>query len=214
MTLRLSHLVRVMTSTAQLRRLDIEALAGGTLVLVLVVAMTLLATHNVGEMLTRNTVRISLTWYAAALILMLQLQRADWSAATTPGRLARWCWTWAVVVFLVHLAMAFHFYHGWSHADAFERTRQVSGTGEGIYTSYLFTLLWVADAAWWWIRPAAYAARSRWFDRLLHAFMLFIVFNGMVVYEKGAIRYAGIMMFAAFAVAWCLARGTARLQSA
>ncbi len=203
-----------MNSTAPLRRLDLEALLGGTLVLVLVLAATVLAAHNLGEMLTRNTVRLSLAWYAAALIAMLQLQRGDWTAATMPGRLARWCWTWAVVVFLVHLAMAFHFYHDWSHADAFERTRQVSGTGEGIYTSYLFTLLWVADAAWWWIRPAAYAARSPWIDRLLHSFMLFIVFNGMVVYEEGAIRYAGLVMFAAFAVAWLLARGPVRLRTA
>jgi len=203
-----------MNSTAPLRRLDLEALLGGTLVLVLVLAATVLAAHNLGEMLTRNTVRLSLAWYAAALIAMLQLQRGDWTAATMPGRLARWCWTWAVVVFLVHLAMAFHFYHGWSHADAFERTRQVSGTGEGIYTSYLFTLLWVADAAWWWIRPAAYANRSPWMDRLLHSFMLFIVFNGMVVYEEGAIRYAGLVMFAAFALAWLLVRGPVRLRTA
>lgn len=214
MTLIFSHSVHLMTTTAQLRRLDIEALVGGALVLVLVVTATVLAAHNLGEMLTRNTVRLSLAWYAAALITMLQLQRDDWEAATPPGRIARWCWTWAVVVFLVHLAMAFHFYHGWSHAAAFERTRQVSGTGEGIYTSYLFTLLWIADAAWWWVRPAVYAARSPWIDRVLHAFMLFIVFNGMVVYEEGFIRYAGLVMFAAFAVAWYLARGGTRLRTA
>ncbi len=210
----LSHSVHAMNSTAPLRRLDLEALIGGALVLMLVIAATVLAAHNLGEMLTRNTVRLSLAWYAAALIMMLRLQRGEWTAATPQGRLARWCWTWAVVVFLVHLAMAFHFYHGWSHADAFERTRQVSGTGEGIYTSYLFTLLWVADAAWWWIRPAAYAARSPWIDRLLHAFMLFIVFNGMVVYEQGFIRYAGLVMFAAFTVAWYIARGPVRLRTA
>jgi hypothetical protein len=196
------------------RRLDAAALVVGCALLLIVLGGTAIFAHDLGETLTRNTVRLSLAWYAAALIAMLNLRQDDWTAAAPLGRLARWCWTWAIVVFLVHLAMAFHFYHGWSHAAAFERTRQVSGAGEGIYTSYLFTLLWIADAAWWWIRPAAYAARSPWIGRLLHAFMLFIVFNGMVVYEEGAIRYAGIVMFAAFAVAWYLSRGAQRLRTA
>jgi hypothetical protein len=65
----------------------------------------------VGEMLTRNTVRLSLAWYAAAILLMMWLTPRDWQAATCVGALARWCWTWALVTFLVHLVMAFHDYH-------------------------------------------------------------------------------------------------------
>ena len=64
-----------------------------------VILLTYALTSGTGEMLTRNTVRLSLVWYAAALLLMLRLGPADWSAATAPGKLARWCWTWALRVF-------------------------------------------------------------------------------------------------------------------
>lgn len=186
--------------------------AAGFVFLVAVIALSTVMTDNTGEMLTRNTVRLSLAWYAAALCLMMRLGPADWLATSVLGRLARWCWTWAVVCFLVHLAMAFHYYHHWSHTDAFEHTRQVSGVGEGIYASYLFTLLWIGDAAWWWIRPQQYAVRSPWIDRAVHAFMLLIVFNGMVVFESGPIRWAGLLMFLVLPAAWIYLRGVPRFR--
>ncbi|MBX3411548.1 MAG: hypothetical protein KF708_02430 [Pirellulales bacterium] len=198
----------MMTSTAAEPRrvtlpLDTAVLVGGAVVLVAVIALTRLWAYDVGDLLTRNTVRLSLAWYAVALCLMMRLRDTDdWRAVSTRGRLTRWCWTWAIVVFLVHLAMAFHYYHGWSHAHAFERTREVSGVGEGIYISYFFTWCWIIDALWWWCLPARYAARSAWIDRLLHTFMLFIVFNGMVVFETGGIRWAGLVMFVLLAAVW------------
>ena len=79
--------------------------------------------------------------------------------------------------------------------------------------SYLFTLLWAGDALWWWGSPLTYAIRSRWLTRALHAFMLFIVFNGMVVYETGPIRWAGLLMFVGLAIGWCAARGVPRFRT-
>ena len=134
--------------------IDRVVLIVGVLLLTLVLVLTQRLAADVGDALTRNTVRLSLAWYAMGLCLMMRLAAGDWSARTTRGRFARDCWTWALVCFLVHLAMAFHFYHHWSHAHAFERTRQVSGVGEGVYISYLFTALWAADVACWWLRPA------------------------------------------------------------
>src|SRR5207244_1221257 len=96
---------------------------------------------------------------------------------------------WGLVCFLVHVAAAFHYDHHWSHAEAFEHTRQVSGVGEGIYFSYLFALVWSADATYWWLLPANFATRSNWIDRLLHGFMLFMVVNGTVVFASGPIRW-------------------------
>jgi hypothetical protein len=69
----------------------------------------------------------------------------------------------------------------------------ISGVGEGLYVSYLFTAVWLADVAWWWLWPESYAGRSAWIGRLTHGFMLFVAFNGTVVYETGAIRYAGLV---------------------
>lgn len=183
-------------------QLDLLLAAAGPLLLAGVAGVSLLGGPDTGEWLTRNFVRLALAWYAAALVLMMRLGPCDWAAATPGGRLARWCWTWGIVTFLVHLSAAFHFYHRWSHQHAFERTREVGGVGEGIYVSYVFTVLWAADAAVWWLRPQAYATRSRWIGRSLHAFMLFIVFNGTIVYEAGPIRWVGAAAFALLGLAW------------
>jgi hypothetical protein len=171
-----------------------------SLLLTAVLGLPLLtASTTLGDDLVRNTVRLSLLYYAIALNLMLMLRPADWPARTPRGRLARGCWTLAWLTYLVHLAMAFQFYHNWSHAAAMEHVRSVSGVGEGIFVSHLFTLVWTADVLFWWLRPDTYARRSPWIGRALHAFMLFVVFNGTVVYEEGPIRWAGVAMFAELA---------------
>jgi hypothetical protein len=187
---------------------------GGLALLAVVLAGSVLLPGNDGERLTRNTVRLSLAWYSVALVQMMRLSAADWAAAKPRGRLARACWTWSIVCFIVHLAMAFHYYHHWSHAHAFEHTRATSGVGEGLYVSYLFTWLWIGDAAWWLRAPQSYAARPAWIDRTLHGFMLFIVFNGMIVFESGAIRWAGVVLFVALPLAWLASRGRPRRSMA
>ena len=150
---------------------------------------------TLGDDLTRHMVRLALAFYAVAVTLMLCLRPADWQATTGRGQVARWCWTLALAAYLVHLAMAFHFYHHWSHADAVAHTQEVSGFGPGIWFSHLFTLVWTLDVASWWLRPARNARRSPWWDRLLHAYLAFIVFNATVVYEQGPIRWAGLLLF-------------------
>jgi hypothetical protein len=174
----------------------------GALILALVLALSCMPVATVGTELTRNTIRLSLAWYFVALILMMGLPRQERNATTRRGRIARWCWTWGVVCFVLHLVAAFQFFHQWSHAHAFEHTREVSGIGQGIYVSYLFTGLWILDTIWWWCWPQEFATRSIWWDRCLHAFMLFIVFNGTIVFETGMIRFVGATMFVILAAAW------------
>src|SRR5262249_10269401 len=103
-------------------RIDWFLLAAGALLLLVVLALSATLAANVGDTLTRNTVRLSLAWYAAALSLMMGLRERDWDASTRAGRVARDCWTLALACFWVHLAMAFHYYHHWSHWDAYEHT--------------------------------------------------------------------------------------------
>jgi hypothetical protein len=157
-----------------------------------------------GDDLIRNTIRLALLFYAAAATLMLRLRAEDWNAATPRGQLARTLWTLAWLAYAIHLAMAFHFAHGWSHAAAMRHTHEVSGTGEGIFVSHLFTVVWTLDVLSWWLVPARYAARSRWVDRLLHGFMLFVIFNATVVFESGLIRWAGAALFVWLGLAWLL----------
>jgi hypothetical protein len=145
---------------------------------------------------------------------MMRLDRADWTAATRLGRITRWCWTWCVICFAVHLTTAFQYFHHWSHDHAFEVTRAASGVGHGIYSLYLFVALGLTDACWWWTRPDSYASRSPWIDRALHSFMLFIVFNGMIVFESGPVRWAGILLFALLIETWLSAHGLPKLRLA
>jgi hypothetical protein len=163
------------------------------------------ASPDPGDDWTRNTVRVALAFYAAAAGLMLVLRPAEWDGSGR-GDLARCCWSLAWAAYVIHVGTAFHFYHHWSHADAVRHTEDVSAFGPGIYVSHLFTLLWTCDVAWWWLWPRAYATRPAWIGRTLHGFMALIVFNGTVVYESGAIRWAGAAMFVALGVLWLYER--------
>jgi hypothetical protein len=174
----------------------------GAAVLAIAIAATLWVAPAPGDRLVRNTIRLTLVWYFASLFLLLRLEREGESTSRTLIRAARWCWSWALLCFLVHVALAFHYYHDWSHRNAFQHTREVSGVGEGIYASYLFTCLWVGDVIWWWLAPSSYAQRPEWVKRTLHVWMLFIVFNGTVVYESGAVRWLSLLAFAVLGWVW------------
>jgi hypothetical protein len=152
-------------------------------------------THSTttGDDLTRNTVRLSLAFYALAAVRMLTIGFDG---------TARWLWSLAWLAYIVHLGMAFHYYHGWSHAAAVRHVHERSGFGEGIYVSHLFTLWWTLDVLLWWLRPNGFLVRSPWFDRLLHGFMAFMIFNATVVYEEGPIRWAGVALFAVLGPLW------------
>lgn len=143
-----------------------------------------------GEMLTRWTVRLALGLYVLTVALRL----------AAPGRrgAARLAWTAGCGLFLAHVAAAFHFFHSWSHADAYRETaRQTAervGTdwGGGLYFNYVFAAAWAADAAWWWLRGLhGYDRRPRWVGAALHGFFAFMAFNATVVFETGATRSLG-----------------------
>jgi hypothetical protein len=153
-----------------------------------------------GDDRTRHTVRLALFYYGVATTLLPWLRGQDWMARSGRGRLARWLWTFAWLTYLVHLAMAFHFAHHWSHADAVRHTEAVSGFGAGIYVSHFFTLAWTVDVAWWWLMPVHYARRPAAIGWCWQAFMVFVIFNATVVYEDGLIRWAGLLL-----LGWLLA---------
>lgn len=141
------------------------------------------------------TIWLALMLYTVAASLMLSLRGGDWQALTVRGQLARWLWTWACLVYLIHVAMAFHYVHEWSHAQAMAHVEDETGFGEGIFVSYAFTLWWFVDVMWWWLSPNGYTNRSIWIGRALHGFMLFIIFNGTIVFETGFSRWLGIGIF-------------------
>jgi hypothetical protein len=157
---------------------------------------------TLAEDVTRASVRPALLYYAIALTLLLRLKSDDWTTTTPVGRLARCCWTLAWAAYVIHVAIALGFFHHGSHADAIQHTEERSGFGEGIYVSHLFTLVWTCDVAWWWLRPGAYAVRPHWIGLALHGYLAFVVFNATVVFEEGAVRWAGVALFGWLAVWW------------
>src|SRR5438874_5752919 len=101
-----------------------------------------------GMLLTKWTIRLALVCYVAYLVGGLSRLNCRLP------HMARAVWTLGCLLFLVHVACAFHFYHPRSHAIAWrftaERTKQLVGVefGDGIYFSYLFLVLWVVDVVW------------------------------------------------------------------
>ena len=143
-------------------------------------------------MLTRWSVRLAMLLYAATLALRL--------ARPERRRLARWLWTLGCVLFLAHVAAAFHYFHGWSHrhayADTARQTGEMFGTywGGGLYLNYLFVLVWAADVAWWCRGLDRYDRRPRWVAAVVHGFMFFMAFNGAVVFAHGPVRWVAAVV--------------------
>ncbi len=103
---------------------------------------------------------------------------------------------------IVHVVAAFHFRHDWSHASAVAHTARETYEllgwefGLGVYFNYLFVAIWLVDALWWWLAPTQYESRHHWLSSMVHAYLLFIVINGCIVFEAGITRWAALLAIA------------------
>ena len=136
------------------------------------------------DFLTLWTIRLACILYFAALL--------------STGSWRRWTWTAGLVAYLTHVAAAFAFQHGWSHAAAFRETARRTGelfsveSGAGLYFNYAFTVVWLADVVWLWMSGDSYRTRPRWVAVSVHAFMAFMFFNATVVFASGGVRWLGV----------------------
>ena len=173
---------------------------------------------NPGEFLTRWSAVLALSLYVLGLAL-----RANANGTRSKLTWARTAWTVGCLLFLFHVACAFQFYHHWSHTAAYaataERTAELVGLawGGGLYANYAFTLLWVADAIWWWCGLERYETRSRVVNWAVHVFLGFMAFNGTVVFGTWTIRWLGVGACVLLAAMWglraCRSRRPPSLQS-
>jgi hypothetical protein len=157
----------------------------------LLAAPRVVSLADAGDFLVRYSARLALLWWAGAVVLLIRR-----------NSLARLTWTLACIVYVLHVGIAFQEAHHWSHAAAYRHVEEVSGFGEGIFVSYAFTLIWLADAAWWWIDHRGYESRPRWIGWSVHGFMVFVIFNATVVFESGATRWVGAAMLLLLAATW------------
>lgn len=138
------------------------------------------------ELLVRGSAWLSFVLYCSAHLL--HLLGKTWTFVRT-------FWSMAALIFALHVALAFHLVHHWSHDAAWHATKEQGGVGEGIYLNYLVVALWMFDALWWWFRPQHYLHRSRWLTRILHLYFLFMWFNAAVIFAHGNMRWLGIAGF-------------------
>ncbi len=156
---------------------------------------------DTGELLTRWTGRIAMALYIASL-----------ASRTFSPRWSRLAWTAGCGLYLLHVVCAFEYYHHWSHAEAYASTaRQTAATvgldwGGGLYANYAFTLVWLADAVWWWRGMESYHARPRWIEWAVQGFLGFIAFNATVVFASGFSRWLGVAGCVLLAAVWISAR--------
>lgn len=129
----------------------------------------------IGDILIRETAMLAVGCYAGRV----WIETAPLSSERRQSR-SRMIWTIGAMLLLVHVLCAFHFRHVWSHAAAWEHTRQrtleLTGwdSGVGLWANYAITMLWLADVAGWWTR-LDWPLRHRhwfWFLQLSLAFMM------------------------------------------
>jgi hypothetical protein len=158
---------------------------------------------STGELMTRIPVWITLIAYFVGAVLLTLSRRKP-----LVERAARWAWTIAVLSLLVHVACAYHFYHGWSQQSAYletaRQTAQVTGLewGGGLYINYFLILCWMVDVGWWWRGLERYRHRSATLLVIWQGFLIFVIFNAAVVFKTGALRYIGVVLCGTLCVVW------------
>ena len=144
---------------------------------------------------------------------------ADPRSVVTGDSLLDLLWALGALLAAVHLLAAFHFVHHWSHAlaviETARRTQAQIGfaVGAGVWFNYAFVAIWGLDVLQVWALPQL--KRLPWFREtslirflgvtgssriqrcwrwLVDSYLLLIAFPATVIFETGAIRWAGIVM--------------------
>jgi len=155
---------------------------------------------NFGESVTRITVWLALTFYAASetfRVLRRHRFEISWRLNTA-----------GCVCFLGHVVTAFHYFYNWSHADAYADTARQSkaltgwNSGDGLYLNYLFALVWLSEVIWMRISRLSYSARAAFCGWTVRAFFLFMIFNGAFVFARSNMRWFGLALCLLLAGSW------------
>lgn len=142
-----------------------------------------------GLLLVRITAILVAACYAGRLAIdMLRPGDERWQQR------ARMIWMIGGVSLLMHAAAAFQFQHHWSHAAAWEHTREQTlaltgwNSGHGLYANYAMTAWWLIDASCW-MRTLELPQRHRgWYSTMMAAFG-FLMVNATAVFGPGYWKY-------------------------
>ncbi len=137
---------------------------------------------EIGELLTRWTVRLAVACY----VLRLSVDVTGWGTPSAK-RAVLWLWTVGYGLFLTHVICAFQFYHEWSHFAAYEHTARQTAVavgidwGGGLYFNYLFISIWMGDVTAWWRLGDAYIERRKVYWTV-QAIVAFMIVNATIVF--------------------------------
>jgi hypothetical protein len=149
---------------------------------------------SIGEWIIAWSIRI-------AMLLFVVVHALEWSTVNRPRIqfTLKVLWTASFLLFLLHVAAAFHFVHHWSHDAAYiataNETREKMGFayGTGVYFNYLFLLVWAIDVAMIWLGKSSTSVIQKYVRILGRCYLLFIAFNGVIVFKSGWLRVIGLL---------------------
>ena len=163
---------------------------------------------QLGPAITAWTIRISLLCCLATIFLWLGDRHRS-------NRVARSIWTIGFVFYVAHVAAAFHYYHSWSHAEAYDHTARETAriTGidwdGGLYVNYAFTIVWLLDVVWWWRGLDRYRHGLRWVPSAVYGLSIFMAVNAAIVFETGLTRWTAVACCGGLVTRWAFRRAGA-----
>jgi hypothetical protein len=129
------------------------------------------------------------------------------------SNVVRGTWLVGATAAIAHSALALLAFHDGSHAAAFESTAQQTeellgvAVGVGLYVNYIFVAVWLVDAALRCFRANLYRQLPYRYRVAMYSFLIFIAFNGTVVFKDGWLRMLGLIVTAILLLMyWRIAR--------
>ena len=147
-----------------------------------------------GDLLISWSIRIAMLLLVASFVIQIQ-----GSSKYRNSLSFKLIWTLGWLFMLLHVAAAFHFVHDWSHRAAFVATENETFQqlgfryGAGIYFNYVFVVAWAVDVYFTWRPARRNVIGIRRFLFAGRCYLLFIAFNGVVVFESGWLRFLGAL---------------------
>lgn len=145
------------------------------------------------DLAIRGTAWLATAGYFVGVFLLIKSRKK-----TRPLRLTKWIWAGACDIYFLHVFAAFHFQHHWSHAAALrhvaEQSQQLIGhpVGAGIWLNYFLLVVWALDAGWLFVDEVGYQKRNKIINWAIHGFILFMFFNGAIVFAPDVVRWPSI----------------------
>jgi len=128
---------------------------------------------------------IATAWFTGlgyVLAVCGRLRQGSWTPWAARG------WLFGACMMLVHVLIAFHFRHDWSHAvavrDTARQTKELMGWewGGGVWLNYLLVVIWLGDALWLRLAKESYVNRAKWLGVIIQGYLAFMWFNATVVF--------------------------------